>query len=306
MNKFLKILLAAALVITFAVAVPGCAGSRDPDAQVASVNNTRITQSDLDAYTALDVYTQGYDLTDIKKSQEQTCLDNMVDAEVIRQYYEKTNAHIYDDSYNSQKDEYVNSLKSQNADFIDQSSITDKDIIVYFRSQYLRNKFLGETQAEHDAAAIQQEARKYYDSHKKDYKVENEKRISVILTKKKKESQAAHDRLDAGEDFAAIASELSTDSNSAASGGDLGYFTKSEIKERYGSGIFGMSTGEYSKPVKTKDGYAIIKITDSNDSGYKSYDEVSQDIIYSLYEKYNDERLDEVKKGMKIEEEKIK
>ena len=85
-------------------------------------------------------------------------------------------------------------------------------------------------------------------------------------------------------------------------GGDLGFFTKQETVDRFGKGVFGMDVGEYTeKPVTTADGYAVLKITDFNDSGYHSYDEVSQGIIYSLYENYNKERIAVIREDMEIE-----
>ncbi|HWB78163.1 MAG TPA: peptidylprolyl isomerase, partial [Nannocystaceae bacterium] len=61
-------------------------------------------------------------------------------------------------------------------------------------------------------------------------------------------------------DFAAIAKDKST-GPSAAKGGDIGIFTADRMAEEFSEVAFKMNVGEISKPVKTKFGYHIIKLT---------------------------------------------
>lgn len=64
----------------------------------------------------------------------------------------------------------------------------------------------------------------------------------------------------AGADFSAIAKDKST-GPSAAKGGDIGIFTADRMAEEFSEVAFKMNVGEISKPVKTKFGYHIIKLT---------------------------------------------
>jgi parvulin-like peptidyl-prolyl isomerase len=63
-----------------------------------------------------------------------------------------------------------------------------------------------------------------------------------------------------GADFEAIAREHST-GPSAQKGGDIGIFTPDRMAEEFSEAAFKMEPGEISKPVKTKFGYHIIKVT---------------------------------------------
>jgi hypothetical protein len=63
-----------------------------------------------------------------------------------------------------------------------------------------------------------------------------------------------------GADFEALAREHST-GPSAAKGGDIGIFTADRMAEEFSEVAFKMNPGEVSKPVKTKFGYHIIKVT---------------------------------------------
>ena len=61
-------------------------------------------------------------------------------------------------------------------------------------------------------------------------------------------------------DFTAIAKEKST-GPSAAKGGDIGIFTRDRMAEEFSEVAFKLDVGKISKPVKTKFGFHIIKVT---------------------------------------------
>jgi len=68
------------------------------------------------------------------------------------------------------------------------------------------------------------------------------------------------DRLDAGEDFAALAAELSDDPASAATGGDLGFFGPGIMTPEFEQAVFAMNIGERGKPVRTDFGFHVIEL----------------------------------------------
>jgi parvulin-like peptidyl-prolyl isomerase len=70
------------------------------------------------------------------------------------------------------------------------------------------------------------------------------------------------DRLDAGEDFAAIASEVSTDTGSAATGGELGFNPPGVFVAEFDDALFGASDGEVVGPIETSFGFHIIERLD--------------------------------------------
>ena len=293
---------AAVWLAALLLSVAGCGGTADSDRQAARINDTVITEANLNTYTVLSMYRDGYDPSEADVDQRKKCLEEMVDAEVIRQYYEKNDLEIYDDAYNAGKDSFLSDMQTNDAEFLDQNDITYEDLVYYYRAQYATGRFFEETSAQYDETGIMEEARRYYDEHRDDYAVEKQKRVSVILTKKKKQAAEVTERLIQGTDFAEAAKEYSIDENSAVNGGDLGFFTRNEMKDRFGKGIFSMQVGEFNQePVKTADGYAVILITDSHDSGYQSFEEVSQNIVYLLYENYNAERIESIKDEMEVE-----
>lgn len=87
-----------------------------------------------------------------------------------------------------------------------------------------------------------------------------------ILVETEEEAKAVLSRLQSGEDFAALAKELSKDTGSAEKGGDLGWFPRGVMVEPFEEAAFALQPGQISEPVKTDFGYHVIKVVerDSN------------------------------------------
>jgi peptidyl-prolyl cis-trans isomerase D len=68
-------------------------------------------------------------------------------------------------------------------------------------------------------------------------------------------------RLQGGEDFAALARELSEDSGSASKGGDLGWNPRGRMVPAFDEAQFALEPGERTQePVKTRFGYHVIEV----------------------------------------------
>ena len=91
-------------------------------------------------------------------------------------------------------------------------------------------------------------------------KVEEQVWARHILLETEEEANAVYERLQKGEDFAEVAREVSKDTGSGASGGDLGWQPRSFYVTEFGDAAFQQKIGEIGKPVKSDFGYHIIQV----------------------------------------------
>lgn len=75
-----------------------------------------------------------------------------------------------------------------------------------------------------------------------------------------------YDKLQAGEDFAALAEEHSDDHSSAPLGGDLGWFEINKYGQRMGDVIQSLDPGQVSRPFQTEAGWHIVKFVDKKEA----------------------------------------
>ena len=89
------------------------------------------------------------------------------------------------------------------------------------------------------------------------------------------QANAAKARLDAGEDFAALAAELSKDQSNAADGGNLDCGPTGRFVPEFETAMEALQPGQVSPPVQTQFGQHLIKV-DSRDA--KAFEDVAEEI----------------------------
>lgn len=113
-------------------------------------------------------------------------------------------------------------------------------------------------------------------------------------------------RLDAGEDFAALAKELSQDPGSKENGGDLGWVGKGNFVPEFEKAIFDdLKPGETTKtPVKTQYGFHIIKLFERTQKPLIDPSKIDEMVAQQLDSTLQQKRYDAV--TAKIEEARTK
>lgn len=81
-----------------------------------------------------------------------------------------------------------------------------------------------------------------------------------ILVETEEEAQAVIERLEAGEEFAELAAELSTDPGSAADGGDLGFVPRGRFVDSVDEAVFTLPIGEVSEPIQSQFGWHLVEV----------------------------------------------
>jgi peptidyl-prolyl cis-trans isomerase C len=130
--------------------------------------------------------------------------------------------------------------------------------------EFLRHRVLMQTYLEKAGkdAVTDEEVKKVFDETVKEMKPEEEVRARHVLVETEDEAKKVAERLAAGEDFGAIAKEISKDPGSGAEGGDLGYFSKGQMVPEFAEAAEKLEVGKVSAPVKSQYGWHIIKVED--------------------------------------------
>lgn len=115
-----------------------------------------------------------------------------------------------------------------------------------------------------------------------------------ILVETEDEAKDVLARLDAGEDWNAIAAEVSLDTSNSANGGDLGWFPRGYMVEPFEEAAFALDAGEISQPVQTDFGWHIIQVIGHEDRLLSADDYTYAQQIY--YQNW----LDQAKADMTI------
>lgn len=90
-------------------------------------------------------------------------------------------------------------------------------------------------------------------------------RARHILVETEEEAETLLERLADGEDFAALAEELSQDPASAEQGGDLGWFPRGQMVPEFDEVAFSLSPGEISDLVDSSFGFHIIMVEERDE-----------------------------------------
>jgi len=85
---------------------------------------------------------------------------------------------------------------------------------------------------------------------------------SATDRKARLKTEAIRKRLQAGEKFAKVATEVSDDEGSARSGGDLGYFPRGALDPEFEKAAFSQKLNEVGAPVKSAFGWHLIEVLD--------------------------------------------
>ncbi|WP_242251486.1 peptidylprolyl isomerase PrsA [Bacillus cereus group sp. BfR-BA-01379] len=105
-------------------------------------------------------------------------------------------------------------------------------------------------------------------------------KASHILVSDENEAKEIKKKLDAGASFEELAKQESQDLLSKDKGGDLGYFHSGTMTPEFETTAYKLKIDQISEPVKSPNGYHIIKLTGKKD--LQPYDEVKDSIRKNL------------------------
>lgn len=132
--------------------------------------------------------------------------------------------------------------------------------------------------------------RAYYQEHKEEFTQPEQVHARHILVKTEGRTDAeaqkilegARARLAKGEDFAALARELSDEPAAKTSGGDLGFFGRGQMVGPFEEAAFGAQPNTLVGPVKTDFGWHLIQVLEKRPAGTQPFEQVKPMIAQRL------------------------
>ena len=295
------------------VATPG-----DPDritGPVAKVNGTEIPAEAF--YAERDKITaRGTKIPPDRLARiEQNILKRLIEKELIDQAVKTAGVAVPAEDITAGFDEYKKRFQSdeQFENYLKHGRVTKDSIEERIRDRRALEMLL---EKQGDMAVDDAAAKEFYEKNERFYTEKSGVRASHILIKLAQNASAeedakamekvkqAQDMLAKGEDFGEVAKKMS-EGPTAPKGGDLGFFGEGRMVKEFQDAAFAMKVGEVSKPIRTRFGYHIIKVTDKREDRKKPFDEVKDQIVKSLKNKkfFTERRklLADLEKNAKIE-----
>ncbi|MDM5206865.1 peptidylprolyl isomerase [Cytobacillus sp. FSL W7-1323] len=218
---------------------------------VVETGNGNITQEDF--YQAL------------KEQYGEQVLQELVYEKVLSENYE-----VSEDELNEQVDTMKEQLGSNFQLALAQYGMESEEDL----KEMLRTGLMQEKAAIKDVEATEEEMKEYYENYKPEIQARH------ILVADKETAEEVKKKLDDGEDFAKVAEEYSTDTASAANGGDLGWFGAGQMVAEFEEAAYALEVDEISDPVESQHGFHIIQVTDKKEK--ESYEDMKEEIEYQV------------------------
>ncbi len=134
----------------------------------------------------------------------------------------------------------------------------------------------------------------YYEAHKQDFVVPEQIKLSEILVPTPADAndaaiaqaQAKADglvaQLKAGTDFAALA-KANSGGPTAAQGGELGLYKRGALGQVLEDQTFNLQPGQWTAPIRTKQGFVILKVTEHQAAGVAPLKDVESQVQEAMY-----------------------
>jgi peptidyl-prolyl cis-trans isomerase D len=151
-----------------------------------------------------------------------------------------------------------------------------------------------DAQVEALLASREAAARALYEERLETYDVPEQVRARHILLRlvpeatpeqveeRRKAAEAIRARLAAGEDFAALAGELSEDPGSKQAGGDLGFFRRGQMVKPFEDAAFALAPGELSAVVKSDFGFHVLRVEERKAAQLRKFEDVKQELAREI------------------------
>jgi peptidyl-prolyl cis-trans isomerase C len=167
---------------------------------------------------------------------------------------------------------------------------------------YAKERALGQAYFDTSMAApvTPDQLKKAYDALVAAFKPVDEVHAKHILVASQDDAKAIKAQIDGGASFEDLAKSKSTDTGSAANGGDLGFFSHDQMVKPFADAAFALDVGKVSDPVQSQFGWHIIKVEEKRKSAPPTLEAATPQLEQQIRLKTFTDAITGLKKGLAI------
>jgi peptidyl-prolyl cis-trans isomerase SurA len=174
------------------------------------------------------------------------------------------------------------------------SGISYEDFKAGIKNQIITQQVVGQEVGRRLTLTAKEE-QAYYDAHKQEFVQPEQVRLSEILIPTAEDATDAQvaqakakaddvvAQLKAGTKFEDLAKQNSG-GQTADNGGDLGEFKRGQLAQVLEDQTFGLKAGEFTAPIRTRQGFVVLKVTEHAAAGVQPLSAVDEQVKEAIYQ----------------------
>jgi peptidyl-prolyl cis-trans isomerase SurA len=295
---------------TAAAASPGASSDMTVVEEIiARVNNSIISRSDLkhsEEQLTAEQSKADPNVPVENQPQQKDLLRDLIDTHLLSQKAEELGISGETDVV-KRLDELRKQMHAESMEDLEKAAQSQGVSFEEFK-QNLKNQIVTQHVIQQEVGGhitvTQQEIQQFYDQHKAELQRPEQVRLSEIListqpaaggqsatpeassdeavAQAKAKADAIYAQLGKGAKFDELAQKNSA-GPTAAQGGDLEYFKRGTLSKQLEDQVFALKAGQFTEPVRTNQGWVILKVTEHQSEGVPPLKEVEPQIQEHLY-----------------------
>lgn len=278
---------------------------------IVRINNSIITLSDLkrsQEQLAAETSKQDPNLPADAQPRQQDLLRDLIDSKLLAQKADELGISA-DTDVIKRLDELRKQMHAESMEDLEKAAaaqgVSFEEFKNNLKESILTQKVIQQEVGQH-ISVTQQEIQEYYNQHKSEMERPEQVRLSEIListqppataktansapepstdelvTQGKAKADAIYAELQKGAKFDVVAQKESA-GPTAGQGGDLEYFKRGTLSKQLEDQVFALKAGQYTEPIRTNQGWVILKVTEHTSEGVPPLKEVEPQIQERLY-----------------------
>jgi len=277
---------------------------------IARVNSSIISRSDLkrsEEQLAVEQSKADPNVPAENQPQQKDLLRDLIDTQLLSQKADELGISA-DTDVVKRLDELRKQMHAESMEDLEKAAQAQGVSFEEFK-QNLKNSILTQRVIQQEVGAhisvTQQEIQAFYDQHKTELQRPEQVRLSEILiptqattgtgqtaisgattdevvAQAKAKADAIYAQLVKGAKFDELA-QKNSGGPTAAQGGDLEYFKRGTLSKQLEDQVFALKAGQFTEPVRTNQGWVILKVAEHQSEGIPPLREVEPQIQERLY-----------------------